>query len=776
MISNVNPKSTLCACPVQRVDVTSMTTFKCTFVQDWTNPEHCQFAAWVRPVESNTNAAYCVLCRKQFSLSNMGRRALTSHAESKKHRLAATGAATPSVTSFFTTPARKPAAAIVQAGPVASSSVPPSFASTAATDIQPERAAKDIFQRDIEVINAEVMWCLNAVMTHTSYRAAAASASLFPLMFPSSATAKKVQLGKDKVGYTVVYGLAPFFKEILVSEVSQASHLVVAFDESLNKVAQKEQMDVLVRFWSEAEECVKTRYLTSCFLGRTRAEELVSAFKSATDGLSRSKILQISMDGPNVNMKFLREIKQELCDSSDSPQILEVGSCGLHVVNGAFKTGHAATGWQLVEFLRAIYNLFKCVPARRAEYARITESNIYPLKFCAVRWLENVRVISRALEVLPYLKVYVESCRNENKRPTSASYGVVETAIRDPLLPAKLTFMLSVAEELQPFLAQFQTDSPMFPFLGTALENLLRLLMSRIVKKEVMMAADSPLKLVKVDMDQPANILGTPKIDLGFATRNALRKAPKLSDLTVLAFRKDCATFVKNCAKKIAERSPLKFKLTRGSSCLDPACALIPELGERRLSEALEVLTEHQWMTGAEADRTLRSYKHVCSLASTQAALKCFDRSTHRLDALWAGVCGSNKELFTFAKIILSLSHGNASVERGFSINKDCLVENQKEQSLVAQRIVFDAVSSAGGVASVPLTKRMLQMVRGANARWKEELERTRKERADALRNQRERKRAATALKELELKKQKVLADAEMKVSLIQTEINSLKQ
>lgn len=107
----------------------------------------------------------------------------------------------------------------MQAGPVASSSVPPSFASTAATDIQPERAAKDIFQRDIEVINAEVMWCLNAVMTHTSYRAAAASASLFPLMFLSSATAKKVQLGKDKVGYTVVYGLAPFFKEILVSEV-----------------------------------------------------------------------------------------------------------------------------------------------------------------------------------------------------------------------------------------------------------------------------------------------------------------------------------------------------------------------------------------------------------------------------------------------------------------------------------------------------------------------------------------------------------------------------
>lgn len=165
---------------------------------------------------------------------------------------------------------------------------------------------------------------------------------------------------------------------------------------------------------------MKTRYLTSCFLGRTRAEELVSAFKTATDGLSRSKILQISTNGPNVNIKFLCEIKQELCESSDGRQILDVRSCGFHVVNGTFKTGHAATRWQLVEFLWAIDNLFKCVPARHAEYAHITGSNVYSLKFCAVQWLENVSVISRALEVLPYLKAYIESCQNKNKRPTSA--------------------------------------------------------------------------------------------------------------------------------------------------------------------------------------------------------------------------------------------------------------------------------------------------------------------------------------------------------------------
>lgn len=67
-----------------------------------------------------------------------------------------------------------------------------------------------------------------------------------------------------------------------------------------------------------------------------------------------------------------------------------------------------------------------------------------------------------------------------------------------------------------------------------------------------------------------------------------------------------------------------------------------------------------------------------------QAALKSFDRSTDRLDALWVQICGSNKELLNFSKMIILLRE-SAFVEWGFSIDKDCLVEKQKEQSLVNQ-------------------------------------------------------------------------------------------
>ena len=55
-------------------------------------------------------------------------------------------------------------------------------------------------------------------------------------------------------------------------------------------------------------------------------------------------------------------------------------------------------------------------------------------------------------------------------------------------------------------------------------------------------------------------------------------------------------------------------------------------------------------------------------------------------------------ERFQFAdledvvNIVLILSHGNARVESGFSINEQIRQTNMKEQSLVAQRIVYEGI------------------------------------------------------------------------------------
>ena len=53
---------------------------------------------------------------------------------------------------------------------------------------------------------------------------------------------------------------------------------------------------------------------------------------------------------------------------------------------------------------------------------------------------------------------------------------------------------------------------------------------------------------------------------------------------------------------------------------------------------------------------------------------------------------------FDLLKILLLLSHGQASVELGFSVNKEIEVENLLKHSLVAQRTICDYVEAVSGV------------------------------------------------------------------------------
>ncbi|XP_040067150.1 uncharacterized protein LOC120840620 [Ixodes scapularis] len=261
-----------------------------------------------------------VLCLLRFVfqevfVKQLGKTAISSHISSKKHQAATkllqSGSQT-NVLSFFTTN--------VASSPSTSTNVSFRMGTDATSApvtlpvVAPTGKSSTVgtgFVLKDDVTKAEIMWCLNVIMTQGSFRSAAASAALFPLMFPASEIARKMQLGKDKVGYTVCHGLAPYFREKLLSILAGVSYLVVSFDESLNKVSQKEQLDVMVRYWAPTDATVRTQYLTSCFLGHICAEDLASAFRKATEDVKKAKILQVSMDGLNVNIKFLRSLKEE---------------------------------------------------------------------------------------------------------------------------------------------------------------------------------------------------------------------------------------------------------------------------------------------------------------------------------------------------------------------------------------------------------------------------------------------------------------------------------
>ena len=53
------------------------------------------------------------------------------------------------------------------------------------------------------------------------------------------------------------------------------------------------------------------RYWTSLFLGHTRCDDLVAAFHNGLNELEETNMIQISMNGPNTNLKLLSEVQNE---------------------------------------------------------------------------------------------------------------------------------------------------------------------------------------------------------------------------------------------------------------------------------------------------------------------------------------------------------------------------------------------------------------------------------------------------------------------------------
>jgi len=366
--------------------------------------------------------------------------------------------------SDVTTPCAAAAAAAAVAHPVTSS-----------TRSVTVRTVDTLVSNDA-VGKSEILWAIKLVMSHHSFRSSIDLGQTFQVMFPDSQIAAKFSMSKTKAAYTITHGLAPYFKETLDQDIIKCPAYVACFDEALNKISQRGQMDIVIQYWGEDANQVASRYFNSVFLGHATAHDLDMKFREGLSGMAINKLIQVSMDGLSVNWKFFEALRVGV-DAAD-PQLLELGSCGLHVIHGAFQTGHKAAGWSVNEMLRSMYGLFKDSPARRADYISQTGNSMFPKKFCQVRWLANVDVATRAIEVFPHVKKYVETVK---KLPGSITCKNVVNACEDPLSLAKLAFFSSVAAMFEPFLRKYQTAQPMIVFLYDDTD----LQINRFLKKHV---------------------------------------------------------------------------------------------------------------------------------------------------------------------------------------------------------------------------------------------------------------------------------------------------
>ena len=198
-------------------------------------------------------------------------------------------------------------------------------------------------------------------------------------MFSDSDIAKKFQMSKTKVSYVINFGLADYFYNSLITLVKKSPFLLL-FDESINKILSKEQMDLQIHFCDDTVGEVLTRYLDSRFVYHPNAVNLCNEIIYAMKNLDQAKMSMLGMDGPNNNWQIFDKLNGER-EKHNPSSLHNIGSCGHDSIHGAFKTGMISCGWEINKIMKSMHKLFDKSPARRDLFISINSLNTFPKRF-----------------------------------------------------------------------------------------------------------------------------------------------------------------------------------------------------------------------------------------------------------------------------------------------------------------------------------------------------------------------------------------------------------
>ena len=102
------------------------------------------------------------------------------------------------------------------------------------------------------------------------------------------------------------------------------------------------------------------RYMGSEFIGRSTTDDVLETFQNRISKVDESKVMQVSSDGPNVNLAFLKKYAS-LREEKELDPLIDLGTFGLHVVHSSMKAGAKASEWELQKLLKAMWQFIQIV-------------------------------------------------------------------------------------------------------------------------------------------------------------------------------------------------------------------------------------------------------------------------------------------------------------------------------------------------------------------------------------------------------------------------------
>jgi len=366
--------------------------------------------------------AHCHICSCDLKFSALGIHALLQHAAKPKH-------STKADVRFSNT--------VRHLAPRAEAS------SSASTSSASSTLLFDLSLSD-KVTAAETTWLFKVAENDLSLRDADRTPSLFQKMFPDSAIANKFAMSRQKASYTISDGIGPFLEKEIIEDVRKSDACFTLMYDETTTSQTKKQMDLLFRYWSNTENKVVTKYFSSLFFGRAKADEIVAMLKELqeTKQLPWRKLFNISTDGPNINKAIWRILNDDLKEQGLNG-LLPFLPCTLHLIHNGFKKMLDVLGEDVTTMVFDLHAWFKNHPCKQEDFITLSdctqsENEALFLRHVITRWLTLTPTLKKILErwsdakkyfmeFLPQHKEYKQSLkRNERYKRISACFQLKE--------------------------------------------------------------------------------------------------------------------------------------------------------------------------------------------------------------------------------------------------------------------------------------------------------------------------------------------------------------
>ena len=272
---------------------------------------------WLTSAKNDSSRGFCKLCIKGFKIDGSGECQVKSHGKSH------------------------------QDDKLNANMNQRTFSTDGTAQLEPKD--RIVLSNEDQVMKAEILQVLHCINRNYSLRSMEDDNKQFREMFPDSEVAKCYQQSETKVKYVMQYGIATYLKEDINKDISNIPY-TFKFDETMNNQVKK-LMDGYVQYWSKASNQIENVYCGSLFVGHCTRKDLVEHHNSFCKDmeLDSNYLLQIGMDGPNVNLAFEEKVSMHL-ENDMCTNLLKLGSCQLHPTHSAFRYGVKVLGFDLDTF------------------------------------------------------------------------------------------------------------------------------------------------------------------------------------------------------------------------------------------------------------------------------------------------------------------------------------------------------------------------------------------------------------------------------------------